>query len=61
VAARPVDGAANEALLRLLADALSVPRSRLSLRSGGRSRAKVIEVEGVEPEWIRSVWPGLDV
>jgi uncharacterized protein YggU (UPF0235/DUF167 family) len=61
VAARPVDGAANEALLRLLADALNVPRSRVSLRSGARSRVKVIEVEGVEPERLRSIWPGLDV
>jgi uncharacterized protein YggU (UPF0235/DUF167 family) len=61
VAARPVDGAANDALLRLLADALGVPRSRVSLRSGARSRVKVIEVDGVEPERLRSIWPGLDV
>lgn len=61
VAARPVDGAANEALLRLLAVALDVPRSRLTLRSGMASRTKVILAEGVAPDRLRSLWPGLDV
>ena len=61
VAARPVDGAANEALLRLLAAAIDVPRGRVFLYSGARSRVKVVEVEGVEPERLRSIWPGLDV
>ena len=61
VAARPVDGAANDAVLRLVADALHVPRGRVTLRSGARSRAKVIEIEGMEPERLRSLWPGVDV
>ncbi|HTT16238.1 MAG TPA: DUF167 domain-containing protein [Thermoplasmata archaeon] len=45
--ARAVDGAANLAVLRLLAEALSLPRSALRLRSGTRSREKRIEVEGL--------------
>jgi uncharacterized protein len=61
VAARPVDGAANDALLRLLADALDVPKRRVTLRAGATGRAKVIEIEGVTPERLRSLWPGVDV
>jgi len=61
VAARPVDGAANEALLRLVAKATGVSRSRVVLRSGTRGRAKIVEIDGIEPERLRSVWPGLDV
>jgi len=61
VAARPVDGAANDALLRLVADALGVPRRRVTLRSGVTSRAKVLEIEGVAAERLRSLWPGVDV
>jgi uncharacterized protein (TIGR00251 family) len=50
IAAPPVDGAANAALLRFLADMLDVPRSRLSITSGASSRRKRISVEGVAPE-----------
>jgi uncharacterized protein len=61
VAARPVDGAANEALRRLVADALDLPKGRVTLRSGLTSRVKVLEIEGVSPERLRSRWPGVDV
>ena len=61
VAAPPVDGAANEALLRLVADALGLPRRRVRLAAGATNRRKVMEVEGVEAEALRSRWPGLDV
>jgi uncharacterized protein (TIGR00251 family) len=44
VPAPPVDGAANEAVLRAVAQELQVPVSAVSLRSGGRSRTKVVEV-----------------
>ena len=61
VAAPPVDGAANEALVRLLADVIGLPASRLSVVAGATSRRKVIDVEGVDPSTLRSRWPGLDV
>lgn len=61
VSARPVKGAANEALLRLIAHELGVPRQAVSLRSGARSRTKIVEIEGVAPEAVRSRWPGVDV
>jgi uncharacterized protein (TIGR00251 family) len=47
VAARPVDGAANRELLRVLAEALGVPRSALALRRGARGRDKRVQVAGV--------------
>jgi uncharacterized protein (TIGR00251 family) len=50
VAAPPVDGAANEALVRFLAELLGVPRHAVRIASGGSSRRKVVEVEGVGVE-----------
>jgi uncharacterized protein (TIGR00251 family) len=53
LAAPPVDGAANEELVRFLADALSVPRAAIRLVSGQTSRSKVITIVGVAPEQVR--------
>jgi uncharacterized protein (TIGR00251 family) len=53
LAAPPVDGAANEALIRFLAAALAIPRSRLALVSGASSRAKVVRIEGVTAAEVR--------
>lgn len=46
VTAPPVEGAANAAVLRAVADELRVPLSAVSLRAGARSRTKVVEVKG---------------
>ena len=46
VAAPPVDGAANDALVRLLAKALGVPRSAVTIASGETSREKTVEIRG---------------
>ena len=48
--APPVDGAANEALIRFLADRLEVPRSAVELVSGRSGRTKVVAVAGVSAE-----------
>jgi len=45
--APPVDGAANEALTRFLADALSVPKSQVEIISGHTSRDKIVRIHGV--------------
>lgn len=45
VTARAVDGAATEAALRALADALGVRRGVVRLVSGATSRTKVVEVD----------------
>lgn len=49
VAAPPVDGAANAALLRYLAEALDRPRSSLRLLSGETGRRKRVLVTGLSP------------
>ncbi|HEX6643036.1 MAG TPA: DUF167 domain-containing protein [Gemmatimonadales bacterium] len=48
LAAPPVDGAANEALVRFLADLLGVPARRVTLAAGHASRSKVVRVEGID-------------
>ncbi len=50
LAAPPVDGKANEALLRFLAQRLAIPRQQISLKSGQTSRQKVVEIESVTAE-----------
>jgi uncharacterized protein (TIGR00251 family) len=54
VAAAPVDGAANAALLRFLAGVLEVPRSRLEIISGASSRRKRIAVRGLAPDELET-------
>jgi len=44
LAAPPVDGAANAALIGFLAEHYQVPRSRVRIVSGERSRNKRIEI-----------------
>lgn len=47
VAAAPADGRANEALVRLIAGALAVPASRVTIVSGAAARVKMVEIEGM--------------
>ena len=44
--APPVDGAANEALIRFLADRLSVSKSQVEIISGHTSRDKIVRIHG---------------
>jgi uncharacterized protein (TIGR00251 family) len=52
VTAPPEDGRANEAVVRLVADALSVPRKAVTLVSGHSGRDKIVSLEGVGPAQI---------
>jgi uncharacterized protein (TIGR00251 family) len=45
--APPVDGAANEALVRFLADRLGIAKSRVEIVSGHTGREKVIGISGM--------------
>jgi len=47
VAAPPERGRANDALLKLLAQRLGVPRSELELVAGGSGRDKIVELRGL--------------
>lgn len=50
----PVDGKANAALIRLLAQASGVSKSRISIIRGETSRQKTIAFESVEPTELRA-------
>lgn len=49
----PVEGAANEAVIALLADRLRLPRRALSIRHGARARHKVLAIEGLDVATFR--------
>jgi uncharacterized protein len=59
VMAPAIEGAANQALLRLLADELGVPRRDVRLVAGAGGRIKLIVVEGVDSAAIQERWPDL--
>ncbi len=59
VAAAPADGAANEALVRLLARELDVPRAAIRLVGGDRSRDKLVAVAADRRDRVTTRWPGL--
>jgi uncharacterized protein (TIGR00251 family) len=54
VTAPPVDGKANTALCRLLADRLGVAPSRVRVVQGHTARDKLVEIEGVDEALLRA-------
>jgi len=52
VTAPPEAGRANEAVLRLVAKTLAVPRSAVTLVSGLSGREKIVELTGIGPAQI---------
>ncbi len=52
LAAPPIEGRANEALLKFIAELFGVPLRQVELRQGGQSRHKVVAVTGskIDPE-----------
>jgi len=61
VAAPPADGAANAALLGLLAREVGSPRTSVRLVLGATSRRKTIAIEGVAAVALAGRWPGLAI
>lgn len=52
LAAPPVDGAANEALIAFLSRQLDIPKSRITLVAGASARAKTVAIEGISAETV---------
>lgn len=46
IAARALDGRANDALVAFIAERLGVPKARVAVVRGERSRAKLLAVSG---------------
>jgi uncharacterized protein YggU (UPF0235/DUF167 family) len=61
VSAAPVDGAANEAVVALLAAELDVRRGAVTLTAGATGRHKRCHVEGLQAAPLLLRWPGLQV
>lgn len=57
LAAPPVDGAANEELVRFLADLLGVPRSRVTISGGLTARRKTVDIDGVNDHDVQRTFP----
>jgi len=53
VAAPPVEGQANAALARLLAEALDLRPSAVTVEQGAHGRDKLVRVAGLTPDEIR--------
>jgi uncharacterized protein (TIGR00251 family) len=54
VAAPPVDGAANRALIALVSEALRIPKSRIQIQSGETGRDKALRIEGLDGETLHA-------
>lgn len=57
LAAPPVDGKANAALIAFVADRLGVAKSAVSLKSGQTSRRKVLEVSEAPTDTAQRLLP----
>lgn len=55
--APPVEGAANDELIEVIADTLGLPRRAVTIVSGERSRSKRVRVAGVDADHVASRLP----
>ena len=61
VTAAPADGAANRAVVKLIASALDVPKSAVSVTAGASSRDKRLHIDGIDAATVRVRWPGVSL
>jgi uncharacterized protein (TIGR00251 family) len=62
LAAPPVDGAANAALVAYLSELLDVPKRQITIISGEQSRSKRIAIAGVRIDDVKAqLLPGREV
>ena len=52
----PVEDAANRQCVELIAKALGIAKSRVTIKAGAKSRHKVVRVEGVDPGSLTSLY-----
>lgn len=54
ISAPPVDGAANDELIKFVAKRLGVSRSDVEITSGNASKQKLLKIAGVTAEQLRA-------
>ena len=59
IAAPPVDGAANKALIEFLSETLGLPKSQVDIVAGETSERKLISLVGISPDKVDSILRGL--
>lgn len=59
VGAPAVEGAANNALIHLLAAELGIARRDVRIIAGASSRQKLVALDGIDPATVLARWPGL--
>jgi uncharacterized protein (TIGR00251 family) len=57
LAAPPVDGKANVALIEFVAERLNLPKTAVRLAAGQSSRRKILEIDGAPPDTERRFLP----
>jgi uncharacterized protein (TIGR00251 family) len=55
LSAPPVDGAANDALVKFFASIFAVDRRSIRILAGESSRSKVVEIDGITEQAVRDV------
>jgi uncharacterized protein len=60
LAAPPVDGAANAALIEFLSELFAVSRRAVMILAGESSRLKIVEIEGITERAVHDVAGGVD-
>lgn len=58
IQAPPVEGAANDAVIELLAERLGVPRRAVRIVAGSSSRGKTVEIDGTTEDAVRALAGG---
>ncbi|MGH9885494.1 MAG: DUF167 domain-containing protein [bacterium] len=59
LAAPPVDGAANDELVKFLSNLFAVPRRAIMILAGEASRSKIVEIEGITARAVHDVAGGV--
>ena len=54
ITAPPVEGAANEAIVKFIADALGVRKNQVEIVSGEKSREKTLRITGLSDAEVRA-------
>jgi uncharacterized protein (TIGR00251 family) len=59
IAAPPVDGAANKALIEFLAETLGLPKNQVDIVAGETSERKLVSLVGISPEKVDAILRGM--